>query len=303
MKWLLLLAVFSLGVFGFETNITVSPDNTVIMNEPFDWSTIGKVTKQLSDLDSKLPSKDPIYLFLDTPGGSIEDGMDMYQYIKGISRPVHTITLRAYSMGFQTVQALGDRYILENGQLMSHKARGGFFGEFGDGVSQLDARYSHWLKIINELDLLTVKRSNGKQTLESYRKQYENELWLLGQEAVSKGYADAVVTVTCTKELQQQTVAQEFTIFKIFKIKLVFSKCPTMVAPLVFEVEVLTDVGIMSMDSYLEKGGTLPSGASNSYGSVPKCVDPNITLEDVEKAKQEALRQYKQKKNTVIKSY
>jgi ATP-dependent protease ClpP protease subunit len=147
-----------------------------------------------------------LYLFLNTPGGSIQAGLELNEALNGIGRPVDTITLFAASMGFQIAQNLGERLILKNGILMSHRAAGGFEGSFGgQQPSQMDSRYQFWLDRIRELDEQTVKRTNGKQTYASYIKEYANEMWLTGTKAVSEGYADRVVKIKCDSSLSGST--------------------------------------------------------------------------------------------------
>lgn len=145
-------------------------------------------------------------LFMNTPGGGIQAGLEMSEALNGLGCPVDTITLFAASMGFQLVQNLGDRLILKNGVLMSHHAAGEFEGSFG-GIhpSQVDSRYQLWLDRVRELDEQTVKRTNGKQTYESYTTQYDHELWLTGTKAIEQGYADRIVTVRCDSSLNGVT--------------------------------------------------------------------------------------------------
>ena len=180
-------------------------------------------------MDADLKSGYPIYLFLDTPGGSIQAGLELIEFLNGLNRPVHTVTLFAASMGWQLLQHLESRYVLKYGVLMSHKAYGGFRGEFGGGQSQLDSRYGLWLRRINLMDEQTVKRTGGKKTLKQYRSEYDNELWLNGKEAVENGYADEVVTVKCDKGLQGVD-RQEFSFFGM-NIVVLFDKCPIRTYP------------------------------------------------------------------------
>jgi ATP-dependent protease ClpP protease subunit len=166
------------------TEVELTSDNTVILDEAVSSESVGKVMREAKALDAKLQSGYPIYLFLYTPGGSIQAGAELIEYLEGLNRPVHTVTLFAASMGFQIVQHMGKRYVMKYGVLMSHKARGSFSGTFGGGVSQMDTRYSLWLRRIILMDEQTVKRTGGKQTLKTYINAYSPELWLNGAEAV-----------------------------------------------------------------------------------------------------------------------
>ena len=257
--WITLFAmILSLSVgaqdIKLTENIKLTADNTVVLRQSFNSSSVTALKQDLLKLNANLKSGYPIYLVLYSPGGSIQKGLELFEFIKGLNRPVHTVTIFAASMGFQTVQSLGKRYILKYGVLMSHKARGGFQGEFGGGLSQLDSRYGMWLKRIDMLDKVTVARTNGKQTLQSYRASYDNELWLNGPEAVEKGYADAVATVSCDTTLTSQEIEQTFDL-GFFRLNVTFSGCPLITSPLAIKGAMLTNVGFMSTSDFLARNG------------------------------------------------
>lgn len=194
--------------------IVLSKDNTIVLSGVIEGETASVVISEAKDLNKStlFGKKKPIYLFVNTPGGSIQTGLEMIEALSGSSRTISTVSLFSASMGFQVVQNLGERLILKNGVLMSHRAKGEFSGEFGgQSPSQIDNRYKLWLTRIKELDEQTVSRTNGKQTLESYQKAYANELWLTGTQAVEQGYADRIVEVRCDSSLDGVTThAVEF---------------------------------------------------------------------------------------------
>lgn len=295
-KIMLLLALFlSLSLSAKE--LKLSEDNTLVLNQAFTSNSVAELIQEATKLDANLKSGYPIYLFLYTPGGSIQAGLELFEYFKGLNRPVHTITLFAASMGFQTVQHLGKRYILNYGVLMAHKARGGFQGEFGGGLSQLDARYGMWLRRINMMDELAVKRSAGKQTLKSYRAAYDNELWLNGPEAVAGGYADEVVTVKCDLSLQK-AVSKVFN-FGFFSVKASFSACPLNTSPLSVKANIVTNQGEMDLDAFIVKNGKFgkkcraksTKSSKDYYGNITPArdaelcaADTSLSLEKIKKA-------------------
>jgi ATP-dependent protease ClpP protease subunit len=193
--------------------IVLNEANTVSLRGVVDGSSVAEVIKGIEKLnDQKVPligkirhklfTPKPIYLVLYTPGGDVGAGLELVEAIKGSVRPVHTITMFAASMGFQIAQQLGTRYILETGTLMSHHAKGSVGGEIGGrGTSQIQSRLGYFERLLTELDLQTVARTGGKQTLASYQEAYDHELWVSGKESVAQGYADEVVTVRCDASL------------------------------------------------------------------------------------------------------
>lgn len=234
-------------------DLVLSGDNTLVLNSSFRGPSISKLMEEASEMDANLKSGYPIYLFMYTPGGSIQAGLELIEFLGGLNRPIHTVTLFSASMGFQTVQHLGQRYIMKYGVLMSHKARGSFYGEFGGGISQLDSRYQLWVRRMMLMDLQTVKRTKKKQTYKSYTTAYTPELWLNGQEAVDKGYADEVVTIKC--DISLRGFKEKTERYGFFGIKIKWSKCPLKTSPVRIKGYLITNKGEMDLDKFLIENG------------------------------------------------
>jgi ATP-dependent Clp protease protease subunit len=240
-KKIAVFAVLLLGVILFPLSLTkpsnnsqvvLSKSNLVVLSGEVEGELSGRVISEAKALDaSRLSSGKPIYVFMNTPGGSIQTGLEMIEALKGLNRPVTTVTLFSASMGFQIVQNLGERLILKNGVLMSHRAAGGFEGYFGgQRPSQMDNRYNLWLTRLTELDQQVVDRTGGKQTLASYQKAYSDELWLTGQQSVVGGYADRIVTVKCDSSLDGVTTHNIE--FLGLKISYDLDNCPINTSPM-----------------------------------------------------------------------
>ena len=195
-----------------QETVILSKNNLLLLNGEINGESTAAViaaAKDLCNVDSGklstkigLGKKLRLKMFMNTPGGSIQSGLEMKEALLGLGCPVDTVTLFAASMGFQLVQGLADRLVLQNGVMMSHHAAGEMQGSFG-GVhpSQMDSRYQLWLDRMRELDEQTVARTNGKQTYESYTKEYDHEMWLTGSRSVAEGYSDRIVLVKCDSTL------------------------------------------------------------------------------------------------------
>lgn len=218
--------------------VILNQGNLVTLTGEVDGETVSTVITKAKEMDAKLGKGKPIYLFLNTPGGSVQSGLELIEALQGLGRPVHTVILFAASMGWQIAQNMNDRLILKNGVLMSHHATGEFAGAFGGAhPSQVDNRYQLWLDRVRELDEHTVSRTKGKQTYESYINQYNNELWLTGSKAVIQGYADDTVLVKCADDLSGFTTHS--LMVPIFNVTVNYDldNCPINTSPIHVKVQ------------------------------------------------------------------
>lgn len=236
-KILLTLALILGSISATAKDVVLTKDNVIIMNDYFDDETVANVAQKAKELDAALPSGDPLYLVLNSGGGSIDAGIELIQNLNTLNRPVHTLTLFAASMGFQTVQGVnGQRLITKDGNLMSHKARGGFRGEF---PGQLDSRFGYYLKRIQRLDEHVVSRTNGKHTLESYANLIENEYWCDGQDCIDQGFADTIVNPSCDQSLSgtsKKMWARFMYMGHVVEIVDIMSSCPLITGALSYNI-------------------------------------------------------------------
>lgn len=223
---------FSFSLFA-TTEATQSPNlviltdsNTLSLNTYYSEDSVAPIIQRALELDKNLPTNEPIYLVINSGGGSIRAGMQLIQVLAALNRPVHTISMFSASMGFETVQGLGDRLILESGTLMSHRASGLFYGEFPSG--NLENRYKYWAKRIFRKDRLTVERNPNLKSLRHYHKVIANEYWCEGRQCVRHGFADKVVSSRCDSTLQgtkTEWIKHMINGYPVM-IELIFSKCP-----------------------------------------------------------------------------
>lgn len=225
MKFILaMLLLFSVTVGAKE--VTLTDQNTMSLNGPVTGQSMAGLMIELNRLN-QIQTNEPIFLLLNSPGGSVYDGFDFIRYAQTSRRKIETVTIFAASMAFQIVEALGERNVTSFSTLMSHKASGGFSGEF---PGQLDSRYQHVLSHIAEQDKQVVERTKGKQTIDSYNKLIQNEYWANSTRSIKDGFADQEVTVKCDASLSGER--NEDIDLGLFSLSVTFSKCPLITEPL-----------------------------------------------------------------------
>lgn len=242
---LFLLLLFPMLCFAkvpLKNPIVLNDSNVLLFDLAVTESTVSDFQIKVLDLLNSFVNstlngnKDPIYIVMNTPGGEIEAGLNLIDFLTSIDRKFHTINLFSASMGFHIAQSLNDRYVTKTGTLMSHKARGGFSGEF---PGQLDSRYNYYLKRLQHMDEQAVKRTKGKHTLESYRALIENEYWCEGKDCVEQGLADEVGNFVCDSSLTGTKIDKvSFQFFgKMITVSITRAKCPLIVGWLDVKIE------------------------------------------------------------------
>lgn len=230
MKVLIFLVLLSNIVFAKD--ITLTKENTAVLRGPVNSSSVADVMIQLSELNQSGSDKDPIYLVLNTPGGSVMDGLNLIEYMNSLRRPIYSISIFAASMGFHILQNSEKRYITKYGTIMSHRARGGFSGEI---PQQVKSRFKHISDLLEKMDEQVVSRTNGKFNKQSYSELIRDEYWAVGDNAVKEGFADDVAKVKCDASLNGSTEKHLLTVFGPIVVS--FANCPLITEPLSVEKE------------------------------------------------------------------
>lgn len=220
MKLFLVLLVL-LSSNALAKNITLTDTNTVVLRGPVTSQSVSEVMEELASLSKVGNEKDPIYLILETPGGSVMAGIKLIEYVNTLKRPVHSVAIFAASMGFQILQSSPVRYITKFGTIMSHQASGGVEGNF---PGQVKSRTNHLNDLMEVLDKQTVSRTKGKHTLKSYQELIRDEYYGVGEGAIKNSFADEIATLKCDETLDG-TVAKTIQVF-IFRVEVEVAKCP-----------------------------------------------------------------------------
>lgn len=218
-----ILFVSVLAFYAFPANIHLTLDNNVNLRGEVNDESVNKWQTELSELVNKRGSRNyPIYLSIDSGGGSIDAGMAFIEYAKTIPN-LHTITLFGASMASGIQQALpGRRYVLGSSTTMFHRAAGGFQGQFNDG--EVESRLNAAKQMVSILEQQNAHRL--QMSIVDYKAAVKDELWIVGgTNNVSKHAADEMVTATCEHSLITASSLESFQVF-IFSITMRFSKCP-----------------------------------------------------------------------------
>ncbi len=165
-------------------------DRIVMLNEEVNMNTASLVVAQLLYLEGQDASKD-ISLYINSPGGSVTDGMAIYDTMQYIKCDVSTICVgMAASMGafLLAAGAKGKRYALPNCDIMIHQPSGGAKGQATD----INIHAQHILKTKEKLNKILSERTG--QPLEVVAADTERDNFMTAQEAKDYGLVDKIIS-------------------------------------------------------------------------------------------------------------
>ncbi len=147
------------------------------------------IVAQMLFLESESPDKD-IYLYINSPGGSVTAGMAIYDTMKFIKPNVSTVCIgQAASMGAFLLSGgeKGKRYCLPNARVMIHQPLGGFQGQ----ASDFEIHAKEILFIKEKLNRLMAEHTG--QPLERVTEDTDRDNFLSAESAVEYGLVDAIL--------------------------------------------------------------------------------------------------------------
>ncbi|EGQ8227217.1 ATP-dependent Clp endopeptidase proteolytic subunit ClpP [Vibrio parahaemolyticus] len=148
------------------------------------------VVAQLLFLESENPDKD-IFLYINSPGGSVTAGMSIYDTMQFSKPNVSTVCMgQACSMGAFLLAggAAGKRYVLPNSRVMIHQPLGGFQGQ----ASDIQIHAQEILTIKQKLNNLLAEHTG--QPLEVIERDTDRDNFMSAEQAVEYGIVDAVLS-------------------------------------------------------------------------------------------------------------
>ena len=181
----------SKGERSYDIFSRLLKERIIFLAEPVDSASASVVVAQLLFLDAEDPGKD-IYLYINSPGGSITDGMAIYDTMQYIKSDVVTICVGlAASMGSVLLAAgtNGKRYALPNSEVLIHQPliSGGLSGQ----ATEIKIHADHMVKTREKLNKILSERTG--QTIEKIQADTERDNYMTAEEALKYGLIDGIM--------------------------------------------------------------------------------------------------------------
>ena len=177
------------GERSYDIYSRLLKDRIIMLSDEVNDVTASLVVAQLLFLESEDPDKD-IYLYINSPGGSITSGMAIYDTMQYIKPDVSTICIgMAASIGafLLAAGAKGKRFALPNSEIMIHQPLGGFKGQATD----IDIHAKRILRMKDSLNQILSERTG--QSLEKIKQDVERDYFMTANEAMEYGLIDKVL--------------------------------------------------------------------------------------------------------------
>ena len=165
-------------------------DRIIMLSEEVNSTTASLIVAQLLYLEGQDPEKD-ISFYINSPGGSVTDGMAIYDTMQYIKCDVSTICMgMAASMGAFLLSAgtKGKRMALPNAEIMIHQPSAGTQGQITDMAIHLRR-----LEVIKKRMNRILADNTGKD-VETVTRDCERDNFMTAEEAVAYGLIDKVIT-------------------------------------------------------------------------------------------------------------
>ena len=178
------------GERAFDIYSRLLKERIIFLGTPIDDYVSSLMIAQLLFLEAEDSEKD-IWLYINSPGGSVTAGMAIYDTMQLIKPDVSTLCLGlGASMGqfLLGAGAQGKRYSLKHARIMMHQPLGGIQGQASDIAIQAE-QLSYIKKLMAEL----IAGHTG-QTVEQVQADSDRDRWFTAEEAKEYGIVDHVIT-------------------------------------------------------------------------------------------------------------
>ncbi len=177
------------GERAYDIYSRLLKERIIFLGDEVNSHTAGLVVAQILFLEAEDPDKD-IHFYIDSPGGSVTDGMAIYDTMQYVKCDVSTICIgMAASMGAFLLAggAKGKRMILPNAEVMIHQPSGGTQGQ----ATEIQIAAEHILRTKKKLN--EILAANTGQPVEKVAEDTERDNWLSAEEALEYGIVDKII--------------------------------------------------------------------------------------------------------------
>ena len=179
----------SRGERAYDIYSRLLKDRIIMLSGPIDDNTANSVIAQLLFLDAQDSEKD-IYIYINSPGGSVSAGLAIYDTMNFIKADVQTIAMgMAASMGsfLLTAGEKGKRFALPNAEIMIHQPLGAAQGQ----ATEIEIAARHILQTRERLNKILAERTG--QPMEVIERDTDRDNYMTAQQAKEYGLIDEVM--------------------------------------------------------------------------------------------------------------
>ncbi|EKU93163.1 ATP-dependent Clp protease proteolytic subunit [Alloiococcus otitis] len=177
------------GERAYDIYSRLLKDRIIILGDAIDNNVANSVVSQLLFLDAQDSDKD-IYLYVNSPGGSVTAGLAIYDTMNFIKADVQTIVIGlAASMGsvLATAGAKGKRFALPNSEIMIHQPLGGAQGQ----ATEIEIAAKNILRTRERLNKILAEATG--QDLETIDRDTDRDYFMTAEEALEYGLIDDIM--------------------------------------------------------------------------------------------------------------
>lgn len=177
------------GERSYDIYSRLLKDRIIFLGTEIDNATANTIIAQLLFLEATDPDKD-IYIYINSPGGSVSSTIAIYDTIQYIRSDVATICIGMAASGAALILASGTkgkRFVLPNSRIMVHQPLGGAQGQ----VTDIEIQTRELKRIKDTLNKILTYHTGQK--LEKVEKDTERDFYMSAQESKEYGLVDEVI--------------------------------------------------------------------------------------------------------------
>ncbi|ANL28770.1 ATP-dependent Clp protease proteolytic subunit 2 [Rhizobium phaseoli] len=181
----------SRGERSFDIYSRLLRERIIFLNGEVNDTVSALVCAQLLFLEAENPNK-PINLYINSPGGAVTSGLAMYDTMRFIHAPVHTLCMgTARSMGSFLLMTgePGERAALPNASILIHQPSGGFQGQASDMLIHAE----EILKTKQRMTRLYAEHCG--RSYEDFERGMDRDRFMTAEEALEWGLIDRILKV------------------------------------------------------------------------------------------------------------